>query len=604
MKCEFIDFSIVTYNSAQWLDRFFESLINQAFSCKKINLFIRDNDSIDETVVILKSLIKKYHDVFHYIELSVGKNIGFGSGHNDNLKKATSAFFLVSNVDLTFELESIAIIVDTALHDDPNVASWEFRQKPYEHPKFYHPVTLITTWSSSACILFRRSALEKIGGYEEKIFLYGEDVELSYRLRDHGFILKYCPAAVCWHYSYAYAHEIKPPQFFGSAFANLFIRFRYGSFTQIIYGFFIYFKHFLMMVNIKNKNTNLIINLFKIIGLLPFFLKTRKKTNKHFPLRNGDYEIRRKGAFFKHSALNKNAPIPLVSVITRTYQGRLGWLKEAITSVLNQTYPHIELVVIEDGSETAKELLESLKEQSKLSHLIYHSIPKAGRSVAGNVGLSLARGDFFVFLDDDDLFFADHIEILSDALSKNKEMGATFSFAYCIPTEVITTEPLQYRIRAYQHIYMRPFSRSALRTENYLPIQTVLFRRTLYEKNGGFDVTLNYLEDWDLWIRYSLKDDFMLIEKTTSLYRVPGDIKMAMRRHQLLDRWREKVIHKHKNDYLSMAHSVDINEYLYFTRSSRFVVVIKRLCVKLPTPIYFLSKWIYRKIKKDKSVFQ
>ncbi|MBK8401206.1 MAG: glycosyltransferase [Propionivibrio sp.] len=43
------------------------------------------------------------------------------------------------------------------------------------------------------------------------------------------------------------------------------------------------------------------------------------------------------------------SPAPLVSVVTRTYQGRLPWLEEAVTSVINQTYPNIELIVVEDA---------------------------------------------------------------------------------------------------------------------------------------------------------------------------------------------------------------------------------------------------------------
>ena len=143
---------------------------------------------------------------------------------------------------MEFEPNSIINLVTFAQQDSAETASWEMRQKPYEHPKYYDPKTLETTWSSSACILFRKEAIDKIGGYEKRIFMYGEDVELSYRLRDHGYKLKYYPKAVCWHYTYEEENEVKPIQFLGSTLANVYIRLRYGSIKDILKGYFLYFR--------------------------------------------------------------------------------------------------------------------------------------------------------------------------------------------------------------------------------------------------------------------------------------------------------------------------------------------------------------------------
>ena len=48
-----------------------------------------------------------------------------------------------------------------------------------------------------------------------------------------------------------------------------------------------------------------------------------------------------------------------------------------------------------------------------------------------------------------------------------------------------------------------------------------MFSRKLYEELGGFDETMDMLEDWELWVRYSAKTDFLFIDKVTSLYHVP-----------------------------------------------------------------------------------
>jgi hypothetical protein len=84
--------------------------------------------------------------------------------------------------------------------------------------------------------------------------------------------------------------------------------------------------------------------------------------------------------------------------------------------------------------------------------------------------------------------------------------------------------------------HRQAFDRIALWHHNYLPIQAVLFHRRLYERHGGFAEDMDQLEDWNLWTRYTLDDDFVLVEKTTSKYRVPAEASLAAERQALLDR--------------------------------------------------------------------
>ena len=69
----------------------------------------------------------------------------------------------------------------------------------------------------------------------------------------------------------------------------------------------------------------------------------------------------------------------------------------------------------------------------------------------------------------------------------------------------------------------RKFSAKALQKQNFLPIQSVLFKRELFNRFGGFDEDIDFLEDWNLWYRYAQAGDFLHVAKTTSMYRVPGD---------------------------------------------------------------------------------
>ena len=99
----------------------------------------------------------------------------------------------------------LAPLLEIARNDERRVAAWELRQIPYEHPKAYDPVTLDVPWVSGAATLFRRSTWDAVGGFDPALFMYGEDVDLSWRLRAKGFRLRYLPKLAVVHRTYAVA---------------------------------------------------------------------------------------------------------------------------------------------------------------------------------------------------------------------------------------------------------------------------------------------------------------------------------------------------------------------------------------------------------------
>lgn len=565
--------SIVTYNSEKWLEAFFGSLLKQDLPCDQIALCVLDNGSTDGTYAALQARLATTCGAigqrFASVQLHQGANIGFGAGHNYNLALAQTSFFWVTNVDLEFEHDTLTTLLRTAQQDvaqspeqaGAKVAAWECRQKPYEHPKDYHPVTGETTWCSSACVLFKTEALKAIKGYEPMLFLYGEDVELSYRLRDQGYTLRYVPNATVWHFTYEEAAQIKPQQFLGSTLANVLLRCRYGRRHEVLQGFAMFAGLFAMRPLFPGMRRKLLAQSFKLMQLAPKFLSTRRKSQAKFPFRMWDYEMARDGAFYEypvaaqspieHAKASKQGA-PLVSVLMRTMPGRAGKLQEAIASVANQTYAHlggpIELVVVEDGGqgvESAKAALDTLRSSGVLAKVVYVPLPKSGRCVAGNKALEAATGQLCCFLDDDDLFYADHLEVLVSEWLKQPQLGAVYSLSYEVRTHVHSEEPWVYDNVMHSLIHRQPFSRPTLWHHNYFPIQTVLFQRNLFEEYGGFDLDLENLEDWNLWVRYSLKNDFKLVPKVTSLYRVPDQLDKALQRQAVLDDYYVKAKAKH-----------------------------------------------------------
>ncbi|MCD8525032.1 MAG: glycosyltransferase [Gammaproteobacteria bacterium] len=193
---------------------------------------------------------------------------------------------------------------------------------------------------------------------------------------------------------------------------------------------------------------------------------------------------------------------------------------------------------------------------SKAPHrkIKYFSLPKQGRSATGNVGLSKATGEFMMFLDSDDYLYADHIEVLAEELLANIHISVVYSLAWEVTTKLGDEKDGAPRIQDFSYTllptYLQEFSLYALRENNLMPIQAPIFRRSVYEKCGGFDTQLEYLEDWNLWLRYAHYFNFKQILKLTSCYRVTCDEDMFNQRAAILKKERDLAL-KSYEDFVS-----------------------------------------------------
>lgn len=206
-----------------------------------------------------------------------------------------------------------------------------------------------------------------------------------------------------------------------------------------------------------------------------------------------------------------------VSIIVRTCE-RPDVLKTSLDSLKKQTYKNIEIIVVEDGAPASEEMIK--KEYYDLPITYYATIEKKGRSVVGNIGLKMASGTYLNFLDDDDVFYANHVELLVECL-KEKKTRVAYSIAEESQIKILSQTP--YRIKEKRIIvrYKQTFNKLLLFAFNYIPIQSIMFERSLFEELGGFDEQLDYLEDWDLWVRFASKCEFAYLPIITSKYFVP-----------------------------------------------------------------------------------
>lgn len=203
-----------------------------------------------------------------------------------------------------------------------------------------------------------------------------------------------------------------------------------------------------------------------------------------------------------------------VSILIRSTGTRPVLLRQAIESVLAQSWRPLEIVLVEDGGTRLARIPHDYAGQPGVS-FVYASC-NGGRSVAGNTAMAAATGEMLGFLDDDDWIEPHHVATLVERLETDTGAVAAFALAQEVSVDVSGRKTGR---RIVGHL---PFSRPRLWQSNVFSIQSRLFRRAASEISGGLDPDLNALEDWDFWLRLSAVGDFTGIDQVTSAFRVPA----------------------------------------------------------------------------------
>jgi len=131
-------------------------------------------------------------------------NVGFGRGHNLLMQECfrQDQLYIAANPDGYFAPGCIKRLVDFSdFYND--YALIEASALPIDHPKWHDPITLDTQWVSGACFAMSRKLWSELNGFDEKIHMYCEDVDLSWRVKLLGGHLKVCPTA-------RFIHDVTP----------------------------------------------------------------------------------------------------------------------------------------------------------------------------------------------------------------------------------------------------------------------------------------------------------------------------------------------------------------------------------------------------------
>ena len=186
---------------------------------------------------------------------------------------------------------------------------------------------------------------------------------------------------------------------------------------------------------------------------------------------------------------------PLISIITPFYNSG-KYIEQTVNSVLNQTFPAFELLIIDDGSKD-KESLERLKKIEKIDKRIkvFHK-QNEGLAATRDYGAKKASksSKYLCFLDDDDLIDPTYLECLYFAMETNKKA----SWAY---TDSVGFEGQEYTWNKY-------FDSNKMKKQNDI-VATALIRKEDFEDVNGYELREKAVnEDWNFWLKLLAKEKF------------------------------------------------------------------------------------------------
>lgn len=246
-------------------------------------------------------------------------------------------------------------------------------------------------------------------------------------------------------------------------------------------------------------------------------------------------------------AVNLN---PVVSVIIPTYN-RPEQLKEAINSVLNQSYKNYEIHVVNDAGNDVSNLINSISDDR--IHYHRHKSNK-GLAAARNTGIRNSKGEYIALLDDDDVFYNEHLEVAISELIKGKDAVYTDAVRF-----TYKKHKDEYNLISKSVPYSIDYNRNKLLMSNISPVNCFVFKKNLIEKCGLFNEQYEVLEDWEFWLKLSRVTDFYHIKKPTVQVTWKDDgTTMTSSKQKLFQTFREKIYSEYKEEIKRIPNQAEI----------------------------------------------
>lgn len=208
--------------------------------------------------------------------------------------------------------------------------------------------------------------------------------------------------------------------------------------------------------------------------------------------------------------------LPLVSIVIPAYNHEL-YVEQSLLSAINQTYPNIEIIVIDDGStdNTARLIEKTLNENQSNRNVIFIQQINQGLSKTLNKAVSIAQGEYIQFLASDDAYLPDKTyRSIRPLLNTTDKVAGVYCDGYLMNDK-------GQKLMRFSDKYVKPISNNTYRemlVGNWIPALGVLYRKNAILAAGGFNEEVK-VEDYDLFLRLFRKFDIISIPDKLFMYR-------------------------------------------------------------------------------------
>lgn len=231
---------------------------------------------------------------------------------------------------------------------------------------------------------------------------------------------------------------------------------------------------------------------------------------------------------------------PLVSIIMAT-RNREKLIPNAINSIIEQSYKNWELIVVNDGDSSLENIIENFSNpRIKYINLEMHK----GKSSANNIAIKNSSGEFIAYLDDDDRWYPNHLEVTVRELLKNKSRSLVYTDYVqvdCIINEFGDQFPSKKTV-----MELKDVRGDTLNEMNIIPNFSLVHKKSLFDTAGNYDDGLDYYEDWDILKRFSKISHFIHVPEITGEYWV-NQLRSERNAKALKDKNLENVVNYIKN---------------------------------------------------------
>ena len=498
-----VTISVISYNQEKYLPILIESILNQTYD--NIELFVNDDASTDNTAEVVERY--KNDKRFHFSQNT--QNLGAQKNAEKAFHMGNGKYKMVFGADDFLDRRYVETMVNY-LEENPHCAvaycpaTWVNEEgRPIKvahhigHPKQLQiggrnevaDLLVFDNYINPCTVIIRNDILQK---FDPIMDLNGPaaldwDLYVRIALENNNFIFVPDPLSF---------YRIHGEQISQKSFYNTIKPLQIHIFilSKIL-------KHPKVKELLTDRKEEIIQHLLRRYDQYKHFPEAKKLEKEVIRIQN------------ELDSLTNEMPhlqdkTPLVSVILTTYNRR-DLLRDAIRSVLEQTYTNFELLVVNDAGEDVNDITDSFND--KRIKLFTHRF-NSGLPFARNTALRFIQGEIVTYLDDDDLYMPHHLQTVVNTFVKT---NAAVVFTGSIYVDETIKDGKRTIVEKTDPFGSISYSKERLHIQNFIPVNAWAHRAQTVQEVGYFDESLRSMEDWEYLLRLSRKYDFQQVNETT-----------------------------------------------------------------------------------------